>query len=441
MLRKLLALFFCAFLVTTAEVQAADISVAPALRKIFAVFETAKSRSRANQELNSYIALHPKDGNAYTVRCLFWISEEPNMQGLSSGAVDCKKGVALSPRSLFARLEFGNILRISGNYSDALVQYTRAIDLGLTDANVYEYRCIVLRHLGRAAEAISDCNRQLVLTPSSYSARVARGEAELGLANYVRASGDFAKAISLEPFKARAFELRAQTDATIGRYRSAETELTQLISQGTRNPLTYFERAMMRAELGKKARSLSDLQLAKKLWTAAGYTAMVKTADAQIKQISSGTFSPWNIAPSGPVTLFGEHFTAAEVHRLMHGLYAGFDPYDQTVQISSHRESDKKHLRWPLYEATLSDLGIVKVTVVVPTGQKAIPRNRAYNGAVLLGLAASGYAGPKWRALYNEMYARDKQLPTNAPDPYLNRRAMANALVALYKTLAVTKPR
>ncbi len=441
MVRRAFLLFFCFLLAATSGARAAESILSPGLVEILVSMKSPNDALSATQKIDKYIALHPKDGNAYTLRCVVHSVGNPTLKGIASGLVDCKKGVEISPTSEFAHFEFANMLRMLQQYPESLVQYSRAIDLGLTNGNIYEDRCKVFRHLGRPTEAIADCKKQMLLTPSSYSARVALGKAELASADYSKAGAEFADAVALEPFKIRAFELQGQTYATLGRYASAEKSLTQAISLHDKNPMTYAMRAMMRAELGKKNRALSDLQKAKTQATAIGAMVFAKNVDNQIKMFGAPhPFGRSKVLVSGPVSILGEQFTSAEINWLMHGLYAGFDRFDQTVEINVHHAKSKQHLRWHLYQANLTDLGVARVTLMLPAGRKKWRNNLAYNGAVLVGLAASGYAGPKWKALYNDMRARDKSLPTTAPDPYLNRRAMANALGRLYEKFAAAKP-
>ena len=441
MVRRSFLLFFCFLLTATSGAQAATRILSPGLVEILASIKSPNDALGAKQEVDKYIALYPKDGNAYAVRCIVDSLENSTPKGIASGLVDCKKGVEISPTSEFAHYEFANMLRIIQNYPKALAQYSRAIELGLTGGHIYEDRCKVFRHLGRPAEAISDCKKQMLLSPSSYSARVALGKAELASADYSKAVAEFADAVALQPFNIQSFELQAQADATLGRYASAEKSLTQAISLHDRNLMTYFMRAMMRAELGQNKRALSDLQKAKTQATAIGATSFAKSIDSQIKMV--GTPHPFGrskVAVSGPVSILGEQFSAVEVNWLMHGLYAGFDRFDQTVEINVHHAKSKEHLRWHLYQANLTDTGIARVTLMLPVGRKKWRNNLAYNGAVLAGLAASGYGGAKWKALYDDMRARDKSLPTTAPDPYLNRRAMADALGRIYEKFAAAKP-
>jgi len=57
------------------------------------------------------------------------------------------------------------------------------------------------------------------------------------------------------------------------------------------------------------------------------------------------------------------------------------------------------------------------------------PPPAAMTMAILLALADGGYGGPAFKQLYDICASQDAALPTNASDPFLNRRKLSNGLL------------
>jgi hypothetical protein len=52
----------------------------------------------------------------------------------------------------------------------------------------------------------------------------------------------------------------------------------------------------------------------------------------------------------------------------------------------------------------------------------------AFGRSMLLAVMDDGEAGPKWKSLFDAARAKDSGLPAGAADPYLNRRALVEAV-------------
>ena len=150
--------------------------------------------------------------------------------------------------------------------------------------------------------------------------------------------------------------------------------------------------------------------------------------------------------PSAPVSLTFEYggtsFAGPEVATLFDGVRAAFDPknfsvhigivmtpaakmpaYDPNVHYAGSRKSDDGK---PAFSIWLLDS--------LTPAQMAAP---SVEGA-LFGLMDTGYAGVRWKALYDQEAAKDAALGTDATDPFLNRRQLVAALEKLFASVART---
>ncbi|MBI5590240.1 MAG: tetratricopeptide repeat protein [Deltaproteobacteria bacterium] len=103
----------------------------------------------------------------------------------------------------------GNIHAQSGNYEDAIKDFTQAITINPGFADAYYNRGRVLGRLGKHEQAISDFTKTISLTPENATAYADRGTAYGILGQHEQAIDDFTQAINLNPDFAGAYYNRA----------------------------------------------------------------------------------------------------------------------------------------------------------------------------------------------------------------------------------------
>ncbi len=103
----------------------------------------------------------------------------------------------------------GNTNVQSGNYEDAVKDFTQAITSDPNFADAYYNRGRVLGRLGRHEQAISDFSKALSLDRGNASAYADRGAAYGILGQHEQAISDFTQAITLNPDFAGAYYNRA----------------------------------------------------------------------------------------------------------------------------------------------------------------------------------------------------------------------------------------
>lgn len=105
--------------------------------------------------------------------------------------------------------ERGNAYVQSGNYEDAVEDFTQAITSDPNFADAYYSRGHVLGRLGKHEQAISDFTKALLLNPKDADAYADRGVAYGSLGQHALAIIDFTQAITLNPNFASAYYNRA----------------------------------------------------------------------------------------------------------------------------------------------------------------------------------------------------------------------------------------
>jgi len=104
--------------------------------------------------------------------------------------------------------EKGYELAISGNYTDAVKAFSKAIELNPQSANAYYNRGVAYYKLGNKQQAIKNYNTAIELNPQYVLAYTSRGNVYSDFGNYQQAIKDYNKAIELNPQYASAYNNR-----------------------------------------------------------------------------------------------------------------------------------------------------------------------------------------------------------------------------------------
>ncbi|MGA7354006.1 MAG: hypothetical protein WA431_07480 [Candidatus Cybelea sp.] len=138
--------------------------------------------------------------------------------------------------------------------------------------------------------------------------------------------------------------------------------------------------------------------------------------------------------------------TNADIAQLRNSLDTALKPNDDTIPIAV---SQKNWVEMPRYDQRwhyegMRDIGSFALggDPHLPPGAKIMSvwfnkdlclnkpdADNAIAAAFLLALTDGGYGGKAFKQLYDIYAARDAQLPSNSPDPFVNRHKFAAALV------------
>jgi stress-induced-phosphoprotein 1 len=106
--------------------------------------------------------------------------------------------------------KMGNEFYSRADYWGAINSYSLAIRLNPGDAKLYSNRSICFYKIGQFPEALRDAHECTQIDPKFMRGHLRRGDALIGLEDYLEAAVTFAKALSLDPGNAEATEKRRQ---------------------------------------------------------------------------------------------------------------------------------------------------------------------------------------------------------------------------------------
>ncbi len=93
----------------------------------------------------------------------------------------------------------GNDYSKQGNFTQAVSDYTKAIEINHNDANIYNNRGLAYKNQGKVTEAISDFTRAIQINPNLGLAYNNRGNAYTSQGNFTQAISDFTRFIQINP--------------------------------------------------------------------------------------------------------------------------------------------------------------------------------------------------------------------------------------------------
>ena len=139
------------------------------------------------------IEADPKIAEAYARRAYVYIV----MDDLTSAAADLRIAEKLEPDLPLTSLHRGMIYDEIGNHDEAILEYTRAIDLdsGMSDAHIS--RASVYLEIGDAESALDDLSAAGRLEPENAELLLIRGQVYLMAGDLGRAESDLLQVIEL----------------------------------------------------------------------------------------------------------------------------------------------------------------------------------------------------------------------------------------------------
>ncbi len=130
---------------------------------------------------------------------------------------DYSKAIAIKPHLAEAYYNRGNVYNRLGNYGQAIEDYIRAIEIKPDFAEAYYNRSVAYGVLGNYRQAIEDLNRVIEIKPDYADAYYDRSNAFYkGLGNYRQAIEDLNRAIEIKPDYANAYNNRGIVYLTQG---------------------------------------------------------------------------------------------------------------------------------------------------------------------------------------------------------------------------------
>lgn len=172
---------------------------------------------------------------------------------------DYTKAIELNPKDAVAYNSRGITYKKLGQYTQAISDYTKAIELNSKYAMAYNNRGNAYYYLGQYTQAISDFTKAIELNPEDAEAYCNRGLVYKKLDQYTKAISDYTKAIELNPKYALAYYNRGFAYGKLDQYTKAISDFTRAIELNPKLALAYNYRGLAYASLGKFEEAEKDL--------------------------------------------------------------------------------------------------------------------------------------------------------------------------------------
>lgn len=159
---------------------------------------------------------------------------------------------------------------VNGNYSAAIIDFTRAINLNENVAEAYGDRCSARIELADYQRAISDCTKAITLAKNPTEPLLSRSIAYYRQGNYLDAVADSDRIIALHKCDFRGYYNRALAYAGQKNYLQAIADLNRALVQLPHKSHSlladiYTDRGLARFELADYQAAMQDFSLAIRL--------------------------------------------------------------------------------------------------------------------------------------------------------------------------------
>ena len=151
-----------------------------------------------------------------------------------------------------------------GDYQEAIVHFTRALEISPQLANAYLERGISYAYLNETDQALTDLGQAVVLNPNLARAYSARGSIYRRRGDFQHAMQDFSDSLKIEPSLDAYYE-RGQTYEALLEHQKAIEDYDRAIAVMRDAPNVYRSRALAKRNLGDIAGYESDRGTARAL--------------------------------------------------------------------------------------------------------------------------------------------------------------------------------
>lgn len=195
----------------------------------------------------------------------FSLGYEEHKKGNHEEAIlQYSKAIELKPDFGYAYNNRGVAKDDMGAYKEAIADYDKAIELKPDDAFAYNNRGAAKNNLGRNEEAIADYDRAIVLKPDHADVYNNRGNAKGNQGRYEEAIADYDKAIKLKPDFVGVYNGKAEALICLLRYGDAEitivTNAARFIEDEDKVSALYLLRLALAAQGKDDGKAKTDYE-------------------------------------------------------------------------------------------------------------------------------------------------------------------------------------
>jgi len=146
----------------------------------------------------------------------------------------------------------------SGNFDQAIVEFTKAIELNPSYIDAYHYRANAYVNLGKYDLALADLDKAILLSPDNAFLYYVRGLFYKEIGDFDKVLVDQNKAISIDPQYADAYLERGVAYGSMGDHDNALTDFNKAVELNPNNPLFFYNRGIEKYTLGKYEQAIND---------------------------------------------------------------------------------------------------------------------------------------------------------------------------------------
>ncbi len=152
----------------------------------------------------------------------------------------------------------GNYDQAITNYTQALADLNKAIELDPEDPGAYNNRGVVYARTGEYNKALADYNYALKLDPSSIHAYVGRGMVYYMMGDYEAALADTNHVLKLDPAYAEVYSNRGSIYADMREHAKALADYTRTLELNPQYADAYYNRGLVHHNLNHLRQAIAD---------------------------------------------------------------------------------------------------------------------------------------------------------------------------------------
>jgi len=157
-----------------------------------------------------------------------------------------------------------------GQHSQAIADYTKAIEIDNEFADAYNNRSAAYNDLGQFDKALADSSKAIQIDPRLAMAYSNRSGAYIGINQFEKALEDSSKAIQIDPRLAIAYYNRSIADIQLFQFEKAIEDSSKAIQIDPRLAIAYSNRSLAYGKLNQIEKAIEDstkaIEINPKLW-------------------------------------------------------------------------------------------------------------------------------------------------------------------------------
>ena len=187
------------------------------------------------------------------------------------------------PNNFRARNNLGMALKDEGKFDQALIHFTKTIELHPEYATAYNNRAKVYAAKRNHNQAIRDYTKAIELKPRRYlGVYGSRANSYLAMGDFTRAMRDFNKDVELNPNRALPYDNRGFAYLNAGELDLAIRDFSKSIELNPKYPKTYYNRANAYSNKGQHDLAVRDLETVVQLALASGNKKLAMEIQTQL---------------------------------------------------------------------------------------------------------------------------------------------------------------